>query len=288
MLLLLALACTSAPRLLVAPDDARTGAPGADGPYGAAAVERTYAARVTDTVATTVVYPSDADGALAARDVPFVVFVHGGFVAPERYEWLAAHLATRGVVVALPLHDLELALFEAGNASAALDGLLAEAAGDGPLAGVTSADAPSFVGGHSLGSVTASVAWIADERFDGLFLAAGYPVAGSDVASRGGGPALAMVGTADESSPPETVAENLAEFDFPLAYVDGLNHYGWTDDATEAELARDGTDVRPLDEARADLLGVLDTWADAVFAGDEAAIAAIPGSEFPGVTWEAP
>lgn len=287
-MLLLALACASAPRTLVAPDASRAGDPGALGPHGAAALARTYTARLTDTVATTVVYPSGDGGALAVTDAPVVVLVHGGFVAPERYEWLAAHLATRGAVVLLPLHDLELALFEAGNASAALDGLLVDAAGDGPLAGASSPGAPAIVGGHSLGAVTASVVWIDEDRFDGLFLAAGYPVAGADVAARADAPVLALVGAADERSPPAEVAENLAPFGIPLGVVDGLNHYGWTDDATASELARDGQEMRPVDEARADALAVLDIWTAAVFAGDDAAADAVAGSSYDGVTWEAP
>ena len=284
-MLLLALACAAPPRLLTEPDAARDGAPGADGAYGAAAIDRTYAARVTDTVATTVVYPSDTDGALAATNLPIVVFVQGGFVNPARYEWLAAHFATRGMLVALPAHDLALGLFSAGNASAALDGLLADAAGNGPLAGAASADSPALIGGHSLGGTTSALAWVDDDRFAGLFLAASYPASDTDVAARGDAPVLALVGSADGLSDPDTVAENLVTLGTPLGVVEGLNHYGWTDDASERDLASDGATDRPVPDARADLLVVVDTWTEAVFVGDADALAALPATPFEGVTF---
>lgn len=65
-------------------------------------------------------------------------------------------------------------------------------------------------------------------------------------------------------------------------------HYGWTDGATPGELEDDGVATRPVDDARRDLLPVLDRWIDAVHAQDEAAIDALPTLDHPGVAFEGP
>lgn len=73
-----------------------------------------------------------------------------------------------------------------------------------------------------------------------------------------------------------------------MGVVDGLNHYGWTDAATPGELVGDGVATRAVDDARRDLLPVLDRWIDAIHAQDEAALEALPTLDAPGVDFEAP
>jgi dienelactone hydrolase len=284
LLLALAAGCAAAPELLVAPDAARDGLDGTDGPHGAAALARVYPARITDTVATTVVVPADADGAVLPGPWPVAVFVHGGLVPPARYQWIALHLATRGVVVALPSSPLDLAIMASGNASAALDGILADADG-GPLDGAVDTAAPVLIGGHSLGGTVAALDWVADDRFGALLLGASYPAGGSDTASRADTPVLALVGSEDGSAPPSDVEAQLGDLDCVYGVVDGLNHYGWTDDATDKELANDGVASRPLEDARRDLFRVFDRWADAALAGDVATADAIATEAFANVTF---
>ncbi len=106
--------------------------------------------------------------------------------------------------------------------------------------------------------------WADDPSLAGLILLASYPASGTDVA--GERPVLALVGSEDGASSPEEVAPRLDVFDDDTLFygvVDGLNHYGWTDDAKPSELRGDGPETRPRDEARHDALRVLDTWLDA-------------------------
>ena len=60
------------------------------------------------------------------------------------------------------------------------------------------------------------------------------------------------------------VLEGAARFPGPtwVGAVDGLNHYGFTDDASEADLASDGVAGRPVAEARPDALAVIDAFLD--------------------------
>lgn len=276
-LALLLLGCAAPPERLVAPDPGRDGLDGADGPWGATLVERRYVARVTETVETRVVYPSDGADTPALQGAPVVVFEHGGFVEADRYLWLAAHLATRGYVVALPAFPLDLAITAAGNGSAALDGVLADEVG---------AALPAAVGGHSLGGVTGAMGWVEDPRFEGDLLLASFPAAGTEVVGRDG-PALSLTGALDGQAALEDVRAGVARYDGGrLGVVDGLTHYGWTDGVTEAEAAREATPTVPVDDARRAALSVLDPWLDLVLREDPTAQARLD-AEHPGVTLEA-
>lgn len=263
--------------ILLAPDPSADGQDGARGPYGAAVQEERVAARVSGAVRVDVVYPSDAEGepATEAAPTPVLVMEQGGLVRTDRYWWLAAHLASRGYVTVLPSHFANLALFEVGNGIAALDALPMEA---GAIA----------VGGHSLGGVVAVKEWLQDDTFTALVLMGSFPAQGDDVQARAGSPVLSMVGTDDGSAAPADVLAGLERFAEPSWYaeVEGLNHYGWTDDATAGELEKDGTAARPVNEARQDALRLLDTWLDATLRGDPAATAAIEAGDFPGVVLE--
>lgn len=136
-------------------------------------------------------YPADAALGPSLAGVGAVVLVHGGRVAPARYEWLAVHLASQ----------------------VALDALRSVSEADGVLAGLVAADGPAVVTGHSLG--------------------------GEDAVGR---PVLALGGTEDGLLPPDRMADEVARFAGPVWFglVDGLNHFGWTDDPSAQELDGDG------------------------------------------------
>jgi len=281
---LLLVACAGGPETLAEPDPTRTGLDGADGPYGATALDLRAPARVSEAVRVEVVFPSDADGAPDVADAATVVLIHGGFVAPERYRWLAVHLATRGYVVAMPRADLLLAITQPGNGEVALEALRDEASGGDRLAGVVASDGPVAVAGHSLGGVLASSQWARDDEVEGLMLFASYPAAGTDLTDAAGKPVVALAGSTDEVAPREDIEAGLARVQDPLWYgvVDGLNHYGWTDDPSPGDLEGDGPATRPVDEARRDAQRVLDTWLDAWLLDDSDALVRLDG-EFPGV-----
>lgn len=291
MLLALLLACRPVPDeasvVWTAPDPARDGLLGLDGPMGAAAVEFSVLARATDVVPVTVFFPSDAEGwpDPEALPAPTVLFVQGGAVDAERYGWLLAHLATRGYVGVLADHARDLAFFQPDDSIYAWE-RLGELAGEpGTLDGVILPDGPAAVAGHSLGAVVAAGLWADDARLSGLAMLAGYPAGGADIEARAGVPALAMAGSTDEKSPPETIDAQTARFEDPfwLAVVEGMNHYAWTEDATERELSGDGAVQGSLEEVRAAALGVLDTFLDAAVREDDEALARLDAGVFDGV-----
>lgn len=267
--------------LLVPADATRAGAGGEDGAYGALAIEFGVQARVTERMRVQAVVPADADGVPIAGGFPEVVFVQGGFVDVAHYDWLAGHLATRGYAVILPWHALNLAIFQTGNAVIA-----AQAVVDHPpevLRDVIDGDRRA-IGGHSLGGVVASSGFVQEPGFDALFLLASYPADGTPAENAGDRPVLSLVGS-DDGSDALTLAEPGAQR-FPgdvwFGVVDGLNHYGWTDDASRSDLASDGTAGRPLVQSRPDALAVLDAWLDAVLLDDADAAARLDQS-FSGV-----
>jgi len=273
----LLLACAPPPERLVAPDASRAGLDGDDGPWGAVLVERRYPARVTETVETLVVYPGDDTDRPALADAPTVVFDHGGFVEADRYLWLAAHLATRGYVVALPRFPLRLAITAPGNGPAALEGALADDLG---------AVLPAAVGGHSLGGVTGAMAWAADTRFEANFLLASFPAAGTEVEGRSG-PALSLTGELDAQAAVDDVRAGIDRYeDGRLGVVAGLTHYGWTDGVSESEAAREPTSAVPVDESRRAALSVLDPWLDLTLRADPTAAERLDAPH-PGVELEA-
>lgn len=265
--LALLVACSAPPSfdVLLAADPGRGGTAGADGPYGAIAVERTYQARVTDGVRVEVVLPADEASAPAVLGAPTVVFVQGGLVDVDRYRWLYTHFASRGYAVLAPHHALDLAIFETGNASAAYAG----ARGD-PDTAPWIGDAAA-VGGHSLGGVVAVKNWLADDAFEGVLLLASFPAAGDEPGDRAGSPVLSITGANDEKALPSDVEAGFERFADPryLAVVDDLNHYGWTDGASEKELASDG-EALTVDADRLAALAVIDAFLDASLLADPA------------------
>jgi len=294
--LLVAASCGRFPdkpgRLLAAPDGDRDGADGADGPFGAAWVTVTGQARVTERIPVQVVFPARADGTLdpARAPYPAVVFVQGGGVARDRYHWLALHLATRGYVVMLPEHLLDLPILDTDNAHLGL-GIVREAAdAEGTLHDAIEPTLPATIVGHALGGVIAARQWVAHPEFAGVALLAAYPEAGDPVGSRPAAPLLAMTGTADTLSPPARVRAGYELFAraptvvSAYAMVEGLNHYGWTDAAEDDERASDGPRPDDLRLVRRRAVAVLDAWLDATARADAAARHRLALARFEGVT----
>jgi pimeloyl-ACP methyl ester carboxylesterase len=276
--LLMALACapTDPGEILIEADASRDGADGADGPWGAALVTVQVQARVTEGVRVEVVFPADEEGwpvlppspveEPGFEGLPALVFVHGGLVSPERYRWLAAHAATRGYLVLSPSHPMDLAITEVDNGRFALEGVRALSAAEGnTLSGLLAEDGPVSVAGHSLGGVVGAMQWVEEDAWGGIAMISSYAADDTPVEDRAGGPVLSIVGSEDGASLPEEVLEGLERFQEPRYYalVDGMNHYDWTDGATDSELENDGASTRELSETRPDALAVIDAWLDA-------------------------
>ncbi len=284
-MLLVVLACAPvAPSLVLPPDPSRTGAEGADGPHGAARMDVRVATRVSEGVGVTVVFPADDDaGPDTSSGVwPVVAVVQGGFVAPERYEWLGRHFASRGYVTLLADHPLDLAISAPSNTSAALAALRAEA--PEPLDEAFVEDAPAAVMGHSLGGVIASWVYQDDPTFTGLALLASYPAEGDALDARDAPQVLSLVGDMDGATSLDDAREGAARYDAWYGEIDGMNHYAWTDDPTPGELAGDFEASRDASATRLDALHVLDTWLDATLRGDAAAAVRLSARQFPNVT----
>jgi hypothetical protein len=289
LLLLSALGCGSPGpvELALQPDPTATGEDGERGPYGAARATYRTQARVSERLIFEVTWPADAEGILdpAGAPYPCVLSVQGGLVEPERYRWMAEHMASRGAVVLAPRHSLDLAILESDNASYALDEALERAALPGdPLEGALEEGGPVVAMGHSLGGVVAAMLWVADPRVEGVSVLASYAAGGTDVESMGGSPSLLLTG-AEDQVPPEEFFPEWERFPEPRwgGVIEGMNHYDWTDEATESELAGDGVSTRPASESRRDAWRVLDSWLDATLLGDPEAAARLDEGQFPGV-----
>lgn len=277
------LACTvGPPEELLAVDAERTGAIGERGPFGASWRRLAAPARVTEVVPVDVVYPTDEDGEAAVSDAPLVVMIHGGLVPPERYRWLGAHWATRGYVTVLPRAELDLAIAQPGNGEVALTALRRESARDGQLSGLVSDDGPVAVGGHSLGGVMAARQWTRDPAVQLVMMMASFPAGADPIEDQGDRPSIGVSGTTDQSLlADDFVQRNGERFDDPdLWLVAGLNHYGWTDDATEGELDGDGPLQGDLATLRGTALTLLDRALDVHLRGEDLDLAApVDGAE---------
>lgn len=286
LLLLLACAPTSDPTLLLDPDETRGGQPGELGPFGVGRSQYRATRATSRSFPVDLHFPADSDGWMAEGEHPVVLWVQGGAVERERYHWIGEHLASRGYVVLTPQFPNDLAIFGSNRAHEALQRARnLDQDGDPLLAGALSPE-PAGIAGHSLGGVVAAKQWARHPGdFEALILVASYPTGGDDVEDRGGTPVLSITGALDGSAALEDVEEGAQRFqDGTLAIVDGMNHYDWTDDVTEAEQEKeDSPHDRPAEESRADAWRVLDSYLDAAMLGDTGAWEA---AEFPGVTLE--
>ena len=271
--------------LMLDPDPSATGEDGQRGPHGAARATYRTQGRVSDAIEFEATWPATDTGELAGGPFPVVLSIHGGFVGPERYRWLAEHMATRGYVVLAPEHTLGLAIVESDNASYALDEI--EERNDepnDPLFGAIVVGEPVACTGHSLGGTVSAMRWVADDRIGALGIWASYPPDDTDVESMAGAPALLLTGSEDRI-PTQEFLDRWERFPEPTwkGVVEGMNHYDWTDDASDADLAKDGTSLRPLEETRPDAWRVIDSWLDATLLGDAEALDRLDTEDFPGI-----
>jgi pimeloyl-ACP methyl ester carboxylesterase len=287
MNLLFLWACTQAPTSLLKADPSRDGVPGHEGPYGALALHTTVAARVTEAFDVDLVIPVDADEAPANNNWPVIVLIQGGLVDPERYLWMATHWASRGYATVVPDFPMDLALFASDNAVSALRELRQHP--PELVDPIFSAETPAAVVGHSLGGVVATRAWLAEpDTFSVLGLWASYPASGDDVSVVDDRHVLSLIGSDDGKAPLETTRAGAERFGDPVWFgvVDGMNHYGWTDDASEKELASDGKAGRSVSDARNDVNVVIDTFLDAHLRADSSAITSLENDDFSGISEE--
>lgn len=272
--------------LVLDPDPTATGEDGQRGPYGAARATYLTQGRISDAIHFEATWPATETGELAAGGpFPVVLSLHGGFVGPERYRWMAEHMASRGYVVLAPEHSLGLAIIESDNASYTLDQVENSTADRGdPLYGAIEIGAPVACTGHSLGGTVSAMRWVADDRIDALGIWASYPPDTTDIESMAGSPSLLLTGSEDRISP-QTFIDRWERFPEPTwkGVVQGMNHYDWTDDVSEADLAKDGASLRPPEESRPDAWRVIDSWLDAVLIGDGGAQARLDEGGFPGI-----
>ncbi|MBM4279335.1 MAG: hypothetical protein FJ137_00770 [Deltaproteobacteria bacterium] len=235
--------CAPPPTLLLPHDDARIGAPGDDGSWGALLVPRALRVRGDRAVAVDIVAPTEDDVTVARGPFPPALLVQGGAVTVERYHWLAAHLASRGVIVVAPHHALDLAFFSQGDGLDTLGALRRAARGNDPYLQGRVEDGPALAIGHSLGGVVASNAFAGDEAgVTHLVLLSSVPNPGVDV-TRASGRVLSVAGQNDGLISVDEVKEGAREFRAmtTVAVVEGLTHFQLTDDPTEENLEREGT-----------------------------------------------
>ncbi|PTL77127.1 alpha/beta fold hydrolase [Vitiosangium sp. GDMCC 1.1324] len=242
-------------------------------------------ARHTDLVDVRVVFPSDDQGHPArpadGSRLPALVFIHGGFVPPEDYLWLAESLAARGYVVALPSHPLGLALSAIDNGRFARE-LLSSPPDGSLLVGLVD---PSriAVAGHSLGGVVASKLAL-DGGFAALAFLASYPdSADAERIPSLAMPSLSLAGALDCSAPLSRVSDEASRLPPPsvLAVLEGVTHYQFT--ASDSKDVEGGcTPGLPLDTAHERIAEVLSRFLHAALSGQGTGaddIRLVPGTE---------
>ena len=189
------------------------------------------AAKVTPSPATT--YLTDAyRGAPASHDGPFpiVLFSHGYGGFPEVYQFLTAHLATWGFVVAAPDHrERDLAAVFSGQSTAGDEGAVLLSAldttvADAELSPIVDAD-NVVAAGHSAGTTAATQA-ASDPRVDAVALYS--PVAGLAATGK---PTLVMVGSDDKVTTAPVARQVYDSLSSPKRFssITGAGHNTFTD-----------------------------------------------------------
>lgn len=239
--------------------------------------------RHTDVVSVDVLFPSDAEGrpALGERTRAAIVFVQGGLVRPEAYWWLGAALAQRGMVMALPGHDANLAILGVDNALGARELLVAPPAGSA-LDGLVDAQRIA-IAGHSLGGgVAAKVA--VNGGFAALALLASVPEeADGDRLQSIRAPSLLLAGERDCRTSLEEVLQRGVSLPEPRAFavLQGVTHFQFTADDAEDREAGCGTAVQ-IEQAHARIQEALGVFLDAALERGEtgaSSLEAIDGVE---------
>ena len=251
--------CAPSPQTLLEPDPARTGDFGSDGAFGARLLQRDLRVRGDRVVSVDVVAAVDSDDDLVRKAIP-VLLVQGGSVPVERYHWLAQHLASRGAVVVAPHFLADLAFFDQADGSGALAALRERSrADDDDLKGTVDADLGALAVGHSLGGVVVAGAFESDRTIGAMALLASYPDPGS-TPTRKDGRSLLIVGERDGLVNVDDVKAGTQALRSrtTTAEVAGLTHFQLTQDATAAEMKREGTTGEDLDVVRKRALFLLD------------------------------
>ncbi|MCY1083540.1 alpha/beta hydrolase family protein [Archangium lansingense] len=242
-------------------------------------------ARHTDLVSVRVLFPSDAEGRPArpadGSPLPALVLVHGGFVPPEDYLWLAESLAARGYVVAMPSHPLDMPLSAIDNGRFAHE-LLTSPPEDSLLEGLVHPTRIA-VAGHSLGGVVATKLAL-DGGFAALALLASYPdPADLDRLPSLAVPSLSLAGELDCLSDLPRVRADAALLPSPsvLAVLEGVTHFQFT--ASDQRDIEDGcAPAIPLDTAHERIAEVLTLFLNAALTGQGTGaddIRQVPGTE---------
>lgn len=270
--LLTLIACHTEPdgeRLLEPLEAPARALPGERGAFGVERHTRELRVRIDQRLQSDLFVPLDARGERVAG--PVAVIVQGGLVPARRYQWIATHLASRGFVVILPEHALELAFFEQGNGVAALEALRQDAE-LGPLLRRSPRGA---VLGHSLGGVVASRAFYEHpEHFARLVLMASTPAPAADFASRrtphdARDVVISIASAEDGRIAPDAItrgAETLAAAGLPTygLLIEGMIHMQWTSDYTAEEEENDGQKTISDEEAFARARYTLDVALDPI------------------------
>jgi dienelactone hydrolase len=233
----------------------------------------------TDLVPVDVYFPANEAGAPVGVRHPALVFVQGGFVAPDRYAWQAEALARAGYVVAQPRNLLDLAFFSVDFGEAARDLLRAPPAGsvlDGRVD-------PARIGvtGHSLGSVVATKLALRG-GFRAVALQSGFPDTADHEALEGFAlPSLSLTGALDCQAKVPAVRAGWERLGAPSALVvlEGVTHFQFSGN-DEEDLKRGCPPSAPLEAAHAGIEGALVAFFGAALGGelDEQALAAVPGA----------
>ncbi len=188
-------------------------------------------ARHTDLVRVPVYFPSDEQGRPQGSGLRALVFIQGGLVSAQRYEWLARALARAGWVVAMPEHPSDLAFFSVDNGRFARELLTGPPAGSLLEGGLVDPNRVA-VGGHSLGGVVAAKLAL-QGGFGALALLASYPdPADSAAIPRLGIPSLTLAGRSDCTARLALIDQRSAALPSPTArmVLEGVTHYQFTND----------------------------------------------------------
>ena len=221
---------------LVQPAGAGTD-PAADGPFAVSVLREAEVRRGgRPDFALDLFLPADASGALDDSRAPYpvVVFVQGGNVAREQYDWISARLASWGFVVAVPQYPADLAFFGKSRTRDTVDAL--EVLNQSGFFADTLDLSRLAVGGHSLGGVVADRAIDKDPRFTALFLHGSFP--GDNDGADFSGATLSVAGGADCLTSTEKAKDGISLYNAPKAYAEiaGVTHFQFTaDDSKDIE-----------------------------------------------------
>lgn len=251
-------------------DATRVDAYGKNGRFGTIVGDRIFRVRGTDAVTATLTLPVDADGTILSG--PPVILAQGGAVEVSRYQWLADHMASRGFVVMAPHYFANLGLFSSGDSLDVLNAVrTASLRSDDPLFDTVDATAPALIIGHSLGGVVASKAWLT-APFDvtHAVLLASIPDDADNFEEQpnitSNRHMLSVTGSLDGLITPDEVLAGAKKFEAPTvaASVDGMTHFQFTDDPTEADLAKEEAPQVDNDTGRQRALFLVDAMLDDV------------------------